>query len=184
MFEADIKKPFKTFGFTTDNKAVEKDMAKHEDALIELIATKQLYFDDLKEAFNVKHFLELRAKAVFVKDKPKKTRKPIIDSTKNVELFERLRALRSQIAEDQNLIHYQIFNQKSLYEMCVQLPTTKQQLKQVNGMGKVRVEKYGDAILEVITEFCEENDFEISNDIVVFEKPKKKKIDTKKMIVN
>jgi uncharacterized protein YpbB len=51
-------------------------------------------------------------------------------------------------------------------------------------MGKVRVEKYGDAILEVIIDFCKENDLEISNEIVIFEKPKKNKIDTKKVSLN
>jgi len=183
-FETKIKESFTKLGFATDNKAVEKDIAKHEDTLEELIATKQLYFHGLKNGFNVKTFLELRAKSIFIKDKPKKVRKPIIDRTANVGLFEQLRALRSQIADNENLIHYQIFTQKSLYEMCEFLPITKQQLKQVNGMGKVRVEKYGDAILEVITEFCKENDLETSDEIVVFEKPKKKKIDTKKASLN
>ncbi len=183
-FKTNISEAFKNFGFTTDNKTVEKDIVKHAEALDELITTKQLYFNGLKDAFNVKAFLELRAESVFVKDKPKKIRKSIIDSTENVELFEQLRTLRSQIAEDQNLIHYQIFNQKSLYEMCELLPTTSQQLKQINGMGKVRVEKYGDAILEVIIDFCKENDLEISNEIVIFEKPKKNKIDTKRVSLN
>ena len=50
-------------------------------------------------------------------------------------------------------------------------------------MGKTRIEKYGSEILKVIVDYCDENDFETSNDISVFEelKPKKPKGDTKKI---
>ena len=40
-----------------------------------------------------------------------------------MELFELLRELRNDIAQEKDLIHYQIFTQKALYEMCETLPT-------------------------------------------------------------
>ena len=106
-----------------------------------------------------------------------------IDGTTNIELFELLRELRNQIAKREDLVHFQIFTQKSLYAMCEILPTTNQELKDVHGMGKTRIEKYGTEILQVIKGYCEENDIEVSNSISVFEdlKPKKQKGDTKKV---
>lgn len=67
--------------------------------------------------------------------------------------------------------------------MCEMLPTTQQELKEIHGMGKTRIAKYGSEILKVIVDYCDENDFETSNDISVFEelKPKKPKGDTKKI---
>ncbi|MDG5492319.1 helix-turn-helix domain-containing protein [Psychroserpens sp. SPM9] len=184
-FEAQTKKtieePFKSFGFTTDNKALEKDITKHIDAIEELVSTKQLYFQGLANGFNAVKFLELRAKSVFLaKEKPKKPRKMAIDGTTNVELFELLRELRNTIAQREDLIHYQIFTQKALYEMCETLPINKVELKSVNGMGKVRVEKYGTEILEVIRNYCDEHSIETSAPIDIFEKPKQKKGDSKK----
>ncbi|MDD7887449.1 helix-turn-helix domain-containing protein [Flavivirga sp. 57AJ16] len=181
-----ISSAVKSFGFTTDNKAIEKDMFKQFDTLEELLASKLLYFEGLTNGFNVTTFLELRAKSVFLaKDKPKKPRKTVIDGTTNLELFELLRELRNNIAKREDLIHYQVFTQKALYDMCETLPTNKQELKQVNGMGKVRVEKYGTAILEVIRAYCDENDIETSkaSERELFEKPepKRKKGDTKKI---
>ena len=181
-----ISVPFKSFGFTTDNKTIEKDILKQFDILEELLTTKLLYFEGLVTGFNVTSFLELRAKSVFLaKEKPKKPRKTVIDGTTNIELFELLRELRNSIAKREDLIHYQVFTQKALYDMCETLPTNKQELKQVNGMGKVRVEKYGTAILEVIRAYCDEHDIETSaaSEIDFFEapKPKKKKGDTKKI---
>ncbi|WGD35246.1 helix-turn-helix domain-containing protein [Olleya sp. YS] len=179
--DANIVSPFKSFGFTTDNKAIDKDITKQLETLEELISTKQLYLSSLSDGFKVNSFLELRAKSVFLaKEKPKKSRKKVIDGTTNVELFELLRELRNNIANDKDLIHYQVFTQKALYEMCETLPTNKKELLNVNGFGKVRVEKYGSEILKVIRDYCDENDIETSKDVEIFEatKPKRKRGDT------
>ncbi|ARV10733.1 helicase [Winogradskyella sp. PC-19] len=179
-----IVTPFKNFGFTTDNKTIEKDLVKQLDSIEELIASKQLYFNKLKNGFDVPTFLEARAKSVFLaKDKPKKPRKSVIDGTTNVELFELLRELRNEIAQEKDLIHYQIFTQKALYEMCETLPTNKKQLLEVNGFGKTRVDKYGMRILKAIREYCDKNDIQTSNEVEIFEKPipKRQKGDTKRL---
>ena len=172
-----IEETLKTFSYTTDNKAIENDLIKNLDAIEELLATKLSYFNGLSEGFSTQNFLELRAKSVFLtKEKPKKKRASVIDGTVNIELFELLRELRNEIANEKDLIHYQVFTQKGLYEICEVLPITKKQLLEIEGFGKVRVEKYGDQILEVIKAYCEENDIE-TDETTEFEKhaePKKK----------
>ncbi|PQV44769.1 HRDC domain-containing protein [Jejuia pallidilutea] len=181
--ETKILESLKTFAFTTDNQAIGADITKQLYDFEDLLTIKVLYFKGMVSGFNTTRFLELRAKSVFSgKEKPKKQRKTVIDGTSNVELFETLRLLRNDIAEEQDLIHYQIFSQKTLYEMCETLPTTKQELLEVNGMGKRRVGKYGDAILKVIRDYCKAHDIETSPDVEFFEapKPKPKKGDTKK----
>ncbi|WP_290697952.1 helix-turn-helix domain-containing protein [Lacinutrix sp.] len=179
--EIKIIEPYKTFNFTTDNKAIENDLTKALDGFEELLAIKLLYFKGFADGFKVENFLELRAKSVFLaKEAPKKARKTVVDGTTNVELFELLRELRNTIANDKDLIHYQIFNQKSLYEMCETLPTNKAELLKVNGFGKTRVKKYGTDILKIIREYCDENDIQTSKIVEIFEvpKPKRKRGDT------
>jgi hypothetical protein len=172
----EIIESYKTFSFTTDNKAVEKELTTALDLFEELLAAKQLYFFGLVNGFKVNEFLELRAKSVFLaKDAPKKARKTVIDGTTNVELFELLRELRNTIANEKDLIHYQIFNQKSLYEMCESLPTNKIELLNVNGFGQTRVKKYGSEILKVIRAYCDENDIETSKNAEIFEVPRLKR---------
>ncbi|UKM66397.1 helix-turn-helix domain-containing protein [Flavobacteriaceae bacterium GSB9] len=178
-----VAAPLQSFGFTTDNQAIGSEITKHLDAFEALLATKQLYFKEIVDGFHVNSFLELRAKAVFTeKEKPKKKRKTIVEGTSNIELFERLRTLRNDLAQEKDLIHYQIFTQKALYEMCETLPTNKNELLEVNGMGKTRVKKYGSNILEVIRGYCEEHNIEVSGEIELFKVPKtkRKKGDTKK----
>ena len=179
-----IETSLNDLSFSTDNKAIQKDIEKQLDALEELLETKLSYFVGLKDGFKTDTLLDLRAKSVFLgKEKPKKQRKTIIDGTTNVELFELLRELRNQIANREDLVHFQIFTQKSLYAMCEILPTSKEALKAIHGMGKTRIEKYGAEILKVIKGYCEENDIETSNDVSIFEaaQPKKQKGDTKKI---
>ncbi|MBT8246060.1 MAG: helix-turn-helix domain-containing protein [Winogradskyella sp.] len=179
-----IIEPFKKIGFRTDNKTIEKDLVKHFYTIEELIAAKSLFFSKLKNGFNVSIFLEARARALFLtKEKPKKSRKTISDGITNLELFELLRELRNEIAQEKDLIHYQIFTQKALYEMCETLPTNKNELLEVNGFGKTRVEKYGNQIIQIIRDYCDENDLETSQEVEIFytPKPKRQKGDTKRI---
>jgi len=181
--ETQIKDNFQKVNFTTDNKAVDKDLLKNIDSIEDLLTTKLLYLTKLTNGFTAKRILELKAKAIFMaKEKPKRTKKEVLDGTTNIELHEILRILRNDIAKENNLIHYQVFTQKALYEMCETLPTTKSALRLINGMGKVRVEKYGTAILEEIIRFCNENDIETNEEATFFEKekPKREKGATKK----
>ncbi|MEC3908508.1 helix-turn-helix domain-containing protein [Tamlana sp. 2201CG12-4] len=181
--ETKIVEPLKAFAFTTDNQTVGGEVTKHLDTFEDFLAVKLLYFKGLTNRFETKQLLELRAKSVFIgKDKPKKARKMVIEGTSNVELFEKLRILRNDIAQEKDLIHYQVFTQKALYEMCETLPTTKNELLKVNGMGKTRVDKYGTAILKVIRIYCDDHDIETSEEPEIFEvlKPKRKRGDTKK----
>lgn len=177
-----IVKALKEFNYTTDNKAIEKDIEKQLDTLDELLETKLSYFEGLKEGFNTKTVLALRAKSVFLgKQQPKKPRKSVIDGTTNVELYELLRELRNDIASREDLVHFQVFTQKSLYAMCETLPITAAELKEIHGMGKTRIEKYGAEILKVINSFCEENDIDTSTPSTLLDaqEPHTKPSDTK-----
>lgn len=174
--ETQIAKPLKTVTYSTDNKTIEKDILKALDLIDELLTTKQHYFKQFSQGFNTNTFLELRAKLVFTEKKAsKKTRKTVVDGTSNIALFELLRELRNEIASEKGLIHFQIFSQKSLYEICEKLPTTKAQLLKINGFGKTRVNKYGDEILEVIKNYVEENNLDTAINTEIFETKKPKK---------
>ena len=170
----------KTLNYTTDNKAIENDLIKSLDVLEDLLAVKIAYFNGFSDGFSAHDFLGLRAKSVFLtKDKPKKTRSSVIDGTVNIELFELLRELRNDIASEKELIHYQVFSQKALYEICEVLPITTKQLLEINGFGKVRVEKYGAQILEVIKVYCDENNIETDDTIELEKRPEAKNKNSK-----
>ncbi|MFK5880190.1 MAG: helix-turn-helix domain-containing protein [Flavobacteriaceae bacterium] len=157
-----IQGTLKLITFSTDNKQLEKDFIKQVNYLDELLSVKLFCLNELKEGFNITKYLETRAKAILQKQK-KPSKKTIAKSTtENPILFESLRDLRNDFALDEDVHHYQIFTQKSLYEMCEKFPITLAQLKKINGMGKVRVHKYGSQIIEIIKGYCEDNSIEVS----------------------
>jgi ATP-dependent DNA helicase RecQ len=68
-------------------------------------------------------------------------------------LFERLRRLRKHFADDQGVPPYVVFSDATLREMCAQQPTTLQALRQIGGVGDVKLERYGTAFVEALRSF-------------------------------
>ncbi len=65
-------------------------------------------------------------------------------------LFERLRALRANIAKEEKVPPYIVFSDKTLTDMCIKKPATKEEMLAVSGVGEYKFEKYGERFLEVI----------------------------------
>ena len=162
-----IDEVFSDFSFDTDNKQLYKDFAKFTEQLEELINQKILILNGLNEkGFSVKNYLDLRAEANLLKlekRKKPKAKKPVVN-LEHPDLYEALRELRNEFAYEEDVHHYQIFTQESLYEMCEKLPVTPKQLKKIHGIGKVRLQKYGPAILEIIKSYCLANNIPLTTD--------------------
>lgn len=82
----------------------------------------------------------------------KKYRKSDILTSVGLELFDRLRELRSTVAREEAMPPYIIFSDKTLVDMCVKLPGNRQEMLGVAGVGEYKFEKYGERFLERIRE--------------------------------
>jgi ATP-dependent DNA helicase RecQ len=65
-------------------------------------------------------------------------------------LFERLKELRREFAAKEGVPAYIVFSDASLRDMCRKKPASLAQFSEVNGVGSVKLEKYGGAFLEAI----------------------------------
>lgn len=65
-------------------------------------------------------------------------------------LFERLRALRTELARKEKVPPYIIFSDKTLVQMCLLKPASKEEMLSVNGVGEHKYAKYGECFLEKI----------------------------------
>ena len=153
--KGDILKPLNTITFSTDNKSVQKDFSKQLDSLQEKLLEKLFVLQKLTNGFKVQEYLEVRAKAVLQKSEPTKKKKVV--SKRDPILSIKLRELRDEISKDLGIPHFQIFTQETLYAMCDELPRTEKELLKIVGMGKTRVSKYGELVLEAIDVYCNEN---------------------------
>lgn len=93
---------------------------------------------------------------------PSKKSKKVRRSTDSLtsagyDLFDELRSLRLEIAREESMPPYIIFSDKTLIDMCVKAPKTKEEMLNVSGVGNAKFEKYGGHFLGAIQVFMDKH---------------------------
>ncbi len=70
----------------------------------------------------------------------------------DVALWEVLRECRRELAGEQGIPPYIIFHDRTLQEMCVTVPQNMEQFGRLGGVGERKLDKYGPAFLQAISE--------------------------------
>ena len=78
----------------------------------------------------------------------------VSSSPYNQELFDLLRTLRKQIADEGGIPPYVVFSDRTLHDMAAQYPRTAETMLTVSGVGEVKLERYGRQFLRLIDRFC------------------------------
>ena len=71
------------------------------------------------------------------------------------KIFEKLRALRMEIAREEQVPPYSVFSDKTLVLMSVQKPKNKKEMLAVSGVGAFKYEKYGERFLKCLKKSTE-----------------------------
>ena len=74
-------------------------------------------------------------------------------SNQNLDLLNVLKALRLNIAKKKNLPAYTVFHDSSLIQMSQTKPNNQIDMLKIDGVGKVKLKKYGDLFIDKITEY-------------------------------
>lgn len=75
----------------------------------------------------------------------------------NKELFRSLREKRSEMAHDEGVPAYIIFGDKSLRDMALIKPVTKEAFAKIFGVGEKKLESYADEFIEIIRKYIANN---------------------------
>ena len=96
-------------------------------------------------------------KATNRKLKPKKNIKGMDSLTSSgFKLFDKLKELRLEIAREEKMPPYIVFNDKTLIDMCAKMPITKSDMLNVSGVGENKYGKYGERFIDVIKEHAKQ----------------------------
>jgi ATP-dependent DNA helicase RecQ len=68
----------------------------------------------------------------------------------HVGLFEALRAWRRQVAREHGVPAYTVFHDSTLEEIARRRPGSTEELSEVSGVGAVKLERYGAAVLDLV----------------------------------
>lgn len=75
----------------------------------------------------------------------------------DVSLFNKLADLRRKISSEEAVPAFVVFGDRALIEMAQYYPQTRQELMAINGIGSIKIEKYGSKFLEIIIEYAKEH---------------------------
>ncbi len=78
-------------------------------------------------------------------------------TSKGMDLFDELRKLRLELARRDAVPPYIVFSDKTLQDMCLKLPQSEEEMLEVNGVGRVKLQNYGYDFLNRIKEYIEKN---------------------------
>jgi len=84
-----------------------------------------------------------------------KQKRRSVSANADSKLFAKLRHLRKQIADQENLPPYVIFSDVSLSEMSELMPTNDSQFLSVTGVGHIKLDKYGEEFLAEIRQYVD-----------------------------
>ena len=76
--------------------------------------------------------------------------------TTDKDLFEKLKQYRIKKAKEENVLSYMILNLTTLKEISGRYPLNEEQLKDISGVGPVKIEKYGQDIIKLVKEYTQE----------------------------
>ena len=148
----------KNHPLVTEHREVATEINNTLAQLILSVYTINYFLDYCNNPFSVTDFLKHKLKFETPKfnincyASSKKTQSS--SDVPNAELFDTLKRWRDMIVEETNVPIFMVASHASLKDIALYLPLTKKDLTRINGFGKVKVDKYGDDILDTVVDYC------------------------------
>jgi ATP-dependent DNA helicase RecQ len=82
-------------------------------------------------------------------------------------LFEELRLIRRELAEQEKVPPFVIFSDQTLQDMCIKLPQSKEEMLNVKGVGSHKLGMFGDTFISAIESYLVNNPDRKQEDVVL-----------------
>ena len=159
LFEEYLR-AFKNHPLVTEHKEVSDLINPLLTESLQALLASQYFLTYCRQPFTVtgflKHKLNLSQPPVSISCYAG-NRKIVAGDSPNGELYDTLKRWRDMICEEDGLPVYLVVTHAGLRDICTFLPFTKKDLQQISGFGKAKVDRYGEEILETVTDYCERN---------------------------
>lgn len=132
-----------------DQKMIDDFLNNHEIIKVETAFVHEenfwsviLYFNEYKSEINKNTVKDSKAVKYSADDEAL--------NSDEIEILEALKLWRSEKAKEQNLPSYFIATNKELISVAKYKPAKKEELLDIKGFGKHKIENYGEEILEIL----------------------------------
>ncbi len=95
------------------------------------------------------HTIDLKKERLTVQKSEVKKKVAYFDNY-DVEMYDKLRDLRTKIASKKGIPPYIVFSDKTLKDLSSKVPQNKEEMLEIHGIGEVKFERYGKEFLEVL----------------------------------
>ncbi len=144
-----------------DNQAVSKIAVVQLDKLRLALFIKQATFAACRQGFATEAYQRARFDAGF-----DFTPRSLVGSANDLkvpmgvphpELYRQLLQYRKQMADQHDIVPREVLTNESLRQLVSRLPTTQRNILQIHGIGKKRLQRYGNDIGDIVRRYCEAN---------------------------
>ena len=80
-----------------------------------------------------------------------------VDTEYDRDLFEKLRLLRKELADEKGIPPFVVFGDLALRQMAAYLPQSEENFSRISGVGQEKLKRYGKIFTEVIQTYAQEN---------------------------
>ncbi len=154
-----ILRPVHEISIDTDNRQLKK---KIKEALEKLLFEARYKHSCHKACFNgfvLKEYLSSRAKAAIEDVSLKSTaKKSGFTGTKiiNQDLYDLLKDWRNAKAQELDWSVFMVLQLKSIHEIADTLPSSLKELQSVRGLGKKKLQLFGEELLEIVNDYIDQ----------------------------
>ena len=161
-----IYNPLKIVNLECDNKEIGKTVSKIWEQTLQNVFEKLLLLKNNQNGFDSTKYLTTKANASldFEIEKSRLSKaQQSSGSSEHGDLYHQLRRWRDKVAEEKDMEKYMVLAQKTMQNLVEVLPQNKTDLAKVSGLGKIKVQQFGDDILDIIITYCKNNGIDTSN---------------------
>lgn len=151
----------------TDNKELKKQLQETFSRMMIDMELQHACLNHCRKGFKISDYLSARATAAAssTERKFKSREKPKTTAGKSDKLYELLKNWRNETAELEALDVYEVLPIRSMKEIAASPPLNMKALQKIKGLGKVRIAKYGMALLQLIDEYLQQNNKGLTVDL-------------------
>jgi uncharacterized protein YpbB len=151
----------RNINFETDNKAVKKTINESLEFFQKEIFIKLLSLKSSINGFKTIEYLRVKSNAEIdfkaSLKTVKTTKTTFAKDLPHALLYAELKQWRDIIADEHNYPVFMVLPHKAMMELLAHLPTSLPELENIKGIGKKKVKQFGNEIIEIIREYCENN---------------------------
>ena len=154
--------PYMVFGDAT-LKNMASVYATNKEEMLNISGVGQIKYEKYGNRFEdiIKKYIEEKnidkSKLNTVSGKSTGANSEYFNVTTDKNLYEKLREYRLSVSKLEGVLPYMILGSNTLKEISGRYPLDEEQLKDIGGIGPVKINKYGDDIINIVKEYINEN---------------------------